>query len=53
MPAPVAKAARRLVVWCLFAWLVLNQQFDAAGESVGTAAMGVLASLVGALRRSR
>lgn len=43
-----------LVLWCLFAWLVLDRPFlDAAGESVGTAlATAVVASLVGALRRS-
>lgn len=44
-----------LVVWFLFAWLILDRHvLDAAGESVGTAfALGVIASLVGALRRSR
>jgi hypothetical protein len=41
-----------LVLWFLFAWLVLDRHFlDAAGESVGTAfALGVIASLVAALR---
>jgi hypothetical protein len=44
-----------LVLWFLFAWLVLDRHFlDAAGESVGTAfALGVLASLIAALRGSR
>jgi hypothetical protein len=44
-----------LFVWFLFAWLILDRHFlDAAGESVGTAfALGVVASLIGALRSSR
>jgi hypothetical protein len=44
-----------LLIWFLFAWLILDRHFlDAAGESVGTAfALGVVASLIGALRSSR
>jgi hypothetical protein len=44
-----------LFLWFLFAWLILDRHLlDAAGESVGTAfALGVLVSLVGALRGSR
>ena len=44
-----------LVLWFLFAWLILDRHLlDAAGESVGTAfALGVILSLVGALRGSR
>ncbi len=44
-----------LVLWFLFAWLILDRHIlDAAGESVGTAlALGVLASIVGAFRGSR
>jgi hypothetical protein len=44
-----------LVVWFLFAWLILDRHvLDAAGESVGTAfALGVLISVVGAIRASR
>lgn len=44
-----------LVIWFLFAWLILDRHLlDAAGESVGTAfVLGVIVSLVGALRGSR
>ena len=44
-----------LFVWFLFAWLILDRHvLDAAGESVGTAfALGVVVSLIGALRGSR
>ncbi len=44
-----------LVIWFLFAWLILDRHvLDAAGESVGTAfALGVVFSLIGALRGSR
>lgn len=44
-----------LILWCFFAWLVLERPFlDAAGESIGTALLlGVLASVVGAIRGSR
>jgi hypothetical protein len=44
-----------LFLWFLFAWLILDRHLlDAAGESVGTAfALGVILSLVGALRGSR
>jgi hypothetical protein len=44
-----------LLVWFLFAWLILDRHvLDAAGESVGTAfALGVLLSVVGAIRGSR
>lgn len=44
-----------LILWCFFAWLVLERPFlDAAGESVGTAMLlGVLASVIGAVRGSR
>ena len=44
-----------LVIWFFFAWLILDRHvLDAAGESVGTAfALGVVVSLVGALRSSR
>ena len=63
-PRPAASRAVRialavvctaLFVWFLFAWLILDRHFlDAAGESVGTAfALGVVASLIGALRSSR
>ena len=47
--------ASGLVLWCFFAWLVLERPFlDAAGESVGTALLlGVLASVIGAIRGSR
>jgi len=47
--------ASLLVTWFLFAWLILDRHvLDAAGESVGTAfALGVIVSLVGALRSSR
>jgi hypothetical protein len=63
-PRPAVPRAVRIVitavgtalfVWFLFAWLILDRHFlDAAGESVGTAfALGVVASLIGALRSSR
>jgi hypothetical protein len=44
-----------LFLWFLFAWLILDRHLlDAAGESVGTAfALGVVVSLIGALRSSR
>ena len=44
-----------LVMWFLFAWLILDRHvLDAAGESVGTAfGLAVVVSLVGALRGSR
>jgi hypothetical protein len=44
-----------LFLWFLFAWLILDRHIlDAAGESVGTAfALGVVVSLIGALRGSR
>ena len=44
-----------LFLWFLFAWLILDRHLlDAAGESVGTAfALGVIVSLIGALRGSR
>ena len=44
-----------LLLWFLFAWLILDRHMlDAAGESVGTAfALGVIVSLIGALRSSR
>jgi len=44
-----------LVIWFFVAWLILDRHvLDAAGETVGTAfALGVIASLVGALRSSR
>jgi hypothetical protein len=44
-----------LFLWFLFAWLILDRHMlDAAGESVGTAfALGVIVSLIGALRGSR
>ncbi len=44
-----------LVSWFFFAWLILDRHvLDAAGESVGTAfAIGVVVSVVGAVRRSR
>ncbi|HLT12338.1 MAG TPA: hypothetical protein VK028_16280 [Micromonosporaceae bacterium] len=47
--------AALLVAWFFFAWLILDQHIlDAAGESVGTAfALGVVVSLVGAIRSSR
>jgi len=47
--------ASGLFFWFLFAWLILDRHLlDAAGESVGTAfALGVIVSLVGALRGSR
>jgi hypothetical protein len=47
--------AAALLLWFFFAWLVLDRHIlDAAGESVGTAlALGILASLFGALRGSR
>ena len=47
--------ATMLVLWFFFAWLILDRHvLDAAGESVGTAlALGVVVSLVGALRGSR
>jgi hypothetical protein len=51
----VGVVAGLLVLWFLFAWLILDRHLlDAAGESVGTAfALGVIASLVGALRGQR
>jgi hypothetical protein len=63
-PRPAVSLAVRIVlavvctalfIWFLFAWLILDRHFlDAAGESVGTAfALGVVASLIGALRSSR
>jgi hypothetical protein len=63
-PRPAVSAALRiaitvvcaaLFVWFLFAWLILDRHFlDAAGESVGTGfLLGVVASLIGALRSSR
>jgi hypothetical protein len=44
-----------LVLWFLFAWIILDRHvLDAAGESVGTAfALGVVVSLIGALRGQR
>jgi len=50
-----ATVAVILFLWFLFAWLILDRHLlDAAGESVGTAfALGVILSLVGALRGSR
>jgi hypothetical protein len=44
-----------LIVWFFFSWLILDTHiFDAVGESVGTAfAIGIVASLIGALRGSR
>ena len=44
-----------LVIWFLFAWLILDRHvLDAAGESVGTAfAVAVVVSLVGAVRSGR
>jgi uncharacterized membrane protein len=44
-----------LVVWFLFAWLILDRQMlDAAGESVGTAfAVGIVVSLFAGLRGNR
>ena len=44
-----------LLIWFLVAWLILDRHvLDAAGESVGTAfALGIVASLIGALRGSR
>ena len=41
-----------LVIWFLFAWLILDRHvLDAAGESIGTAfALGIVVSLIGALR---
>ena len=63
-PRPAASLAVRisitvvcaaLFIWFLFAWLILDRHvLDAAGESVGTAfALGVVVSLIGALRGSR
>jgi len=62
-PRPLSPKAMRwlvgvgavLLLWFLFAWLILDRHFlDAAGESVGTAfALGVVVSLIGALRGSR
>jgi hypothetical protein len=50
-----AAVAIVLMLWFLFAWLILDRHvLDAAGESVGTAlALAVVASLIGALRSSR
>ena len=44
-----------LVMWFLFAWLILDRHvLDAAGESVGTAfALAVVVSVVGSIRQSR
>ena len=44
-----------LVLWFLFAWLVLDRHLvDAAGESIGTAlALAVVVSVIGAVRGSR
>jgi hypothetical protein len=44
-----------LVLWFLFAWLILDRHvLDAAGESVGTAfALAVVVSVVGSIRQSR
>jgi hypothetical protein len=44
-----------LVLWFLFAWLILDRHvLDAAGESVGTAfALAVVVSIVGSIRQSR
>ena len=51
----VSAVAVSLFLWFLFAWLILDRHFlDAAGESVGTAfALGIVVSLIGALRSSR
>ncbi len=51
----VVGVATMLVIWFFFAWLILDRHvLDAAGESVGTAfALGVVVSLIGALRGSR
>ncbi len=51
----VVGVAILLVIWFFFAWLILDRHvLDAAGESVGTAfALGVVVSLIGALRGSR
>jgi hypothetical protein len=55
LKASIAVVGALLVIWFLFAWLILDRHvLDAAGESVGTAfALGVVASLIGALRGSR
>ena len=44
-----------LVVWFLFAWLILDRHLlDAAGESVGTAfVLAVIVSVVGSIKQSR
>lgn len=44
-----------LVLWFLFAWLVLDRHIlDAAGESVGSAfALLVVVSVIGAVRGGR
>jgi len=44
-----------LMIWFLFAWLILDRHvLDAAGESVGTAfALAVVVSVVGSIRQSR
>ena len=51
----VSVIATALLLWFLFAWLILDRHLlDAAGESVGTAfALGVIVSLVGAMRGQR
>jgi hypothetical protein len=43
-----------LVLWFLFAWLVLDRHvLDAAGESVGTALLlAVVVSIIGSVRQS-
>jgi hypothetical protein len=51
----IAVIAGLLVLWFLFAWLILDRHvLDAAGESVGTAfALAVVVSVVGSIRQSR
>ena len=51
----ISVVAVLLVLWFLFAWLILDRHvLDAAGESVGTAfALAVVVSVVGSIRQSR
>jgi hypothetical protein len=51
----IGVVAGLLVLWFLFAWLILDRHvLDAAGESVGTAfALAVVVSVVGSIRQSR
>jgi hypothetical protein len=51
----ISIVAALLVVWFLFAWLILDRHMlDAAGESVGTGfLLAVIVSVFGSIKQSR